>query len=219
MLFIEGLFRVPIADYNKNKKYENFLINFLSQSFAGNGRQQMIEVLRKRKFLSDADLFELENPKSNGTEDRFETNHSRELKAMPIIETRILYHGKPVDVIYGLMTIRDNGLFDFIGTDSLKCEDNDPSFHDAINAVEKDLGLNQLGIFPKKESNVLHFDNRSSHVFCFTLSDNELHQIESNFTLNYKHNKTSFGIFRIPFCVSKESLREAVISSASSMVS
>ena len=200
MFLFEGLFRVPIADSKKSKKSEKFLRNFLRQKFAGNARQQMIETLKKRKLLSNEDISNFEHLELNGIEDNSDTR-GQEVKAMPKTVSRIDYHNQPIEVTFGLMTIRDNGLFDFVGTNYLKTADKNPSFQTVFDGLEKDLGLNRLSIIQNKESEVLVFDNGSSHVFCFPLNDAEVHQVERNFTLNVNFNKTSFGIFRIPFLI------------------
>lgn len=164
----------------------------------------MIETMRKRKLLKDEEISNFERLEAIGIEDN-SVNNRIEVKAMPKTMARLMDHNQQIEVTFGLMTIRDNGLFDFVGTHFLPFETKNPSFQTVFDSLDKDLGLSRLSIIQKKDSELFVYDKGLSHVFCFPLTDAEFNRVERNFTLNDNFNETSFGLFRIPFMIEGDS--------------
>ena len=156
----------------------------------------MIETIRKRNLLTEEQLKTIE------TIDRIDenaVNNGIEVKAMLKTEVGVHYYNETVDVTYGLMTIRDNGLFDFIGTDSLQTNDKTSMMRSLNDSLQRDVGSNAEQIVSETNSIILSFDNDSSHVFYSHLNSSQFTQIENQFTETVNFNNKSFGLFRIPF--------------------
>ncbi|CAG2115740.1 unnamed protein product, partial [Medioppia subpectinata] len=187
--------------FDQKETSKKFLRNFLRQKFAGNARQQFIETIKKLSLVSSEDQKWIESNECHDNDDNLLNGHdvSVEVKALLRTELPVHYYDESVDVTYGLMVVRDNGLFDFIGTHFVESNDQNSTIEALNNRLEKDLGSDWSAIDWKCDAIPLSLDNDSSNVFCINLTADQFTQIEEHFTKSKSFGVKSYGLIRIPF--------------------
>lgn len=191
----EGVFRVPIGEKGKQTSImtRNFLTNFLRQRFAGNAKQQLMETIKKLSLLSSDDEKWIE---LNDSFDEHKLCNQIRVQTLLHTQLKVHYYEESINAIYGLIHIRNDGLFDFIGNTFVDVQ-NEDIIIDAINkSLNKELGFSSVQI---DSNNSFTDKNGLSYLYCIKISSSQFANIECNFTETENFLSNSFGIFRIPF--------------------
>ncbi len=191
----EGVFRIPIGEKGKQTSImtRNFLTSFLRQRFAGNAKQQLMVTIKRLSLLSSDDQKWIE------LNDSFdEQKLCNQIRAQTLLHTelKVHYYEESINAIYGLMHIRNDGLFDFIGNTFVDVENEDIIIEAINKSLNKELGFNSIQIDSK---NSFNDKNGLSYLYCMKISSSQFASIESNFTETENFLSNSLGIFRIPF--------------------
>ncbi|XP_054163406.1 uncharacterized protein LOC128961217 [Oppia nitens] len=205
-----GLFRVPIGGFDQKGTSRKFLINFLGQRFAGNARQQFIETVKKLSLVSDDDLKWMESHSELTTDSGLAVGSETgiEIKTLLRTDLDVHYYDESVNVTYGLMIVREDGLFDFVGRHYVSSGDNVGGGDDTdsnrklwLQSLRQHI-VHDLGkdIIPLEQttSDVISVDNNLCHIFDIQLSDSHFCQIETNLVESTNYGCKVFGIFRVP---------------------
>jgi len=203
---VEGVFRAPIGEIGKQTSTitRKFFNNFWRQHFSGNAKQQMMLTAKKLSLLGVDDQKWIE---SNSFDDELHSTNQIRAQTLLYTDLKVEYHEEFVNAIYGFMVMRDDGLFDFIGTTFIENRNEDQIIRAINQTLNKELGTNSIKIESNNSTKTeLNDTSGSTILYDMKISSNQFTQIEANFT--EAENLNSFGIFRIPlaFCCENQKL-------------